>query len=535
MIQSIQSGRWARCLAILFTAVTACFASCGDEIVTRCETTADCCSDSPSSLCTGGVCKPNPFCEADPNCRGARWGVCTGRWSEIPKATCGDRPSSEDGVSLDMKVVLQPCSQLCWAAVSTMIGRYFDRGVEQCELATVKTGGNCCAAASCLLDVCNQPALGSEITDVLARRLDLHGRWIARQLAPEELENELSNGRPVVVGFRGPFSGHVAVVAGFTPGAPTTYRVLDPWPEFGEMPAVTYQQLVAGPMMEWVETWFGLSPRFDGCNPDFDGWCGCGASSPKKTSTREGLSATQCEAAAYCPATGQTATCRATPYRDLTDSWSEPLRPCRWRARDGEGATCVGATPKCLEPACVQRVSCPGAAAPSADGIGNLFRHEVGKLAKGESNDSCAASAFCAASGQTVKCHATADAQGPCRSWQRDGFGVACEGRVGSVIGSRGTESQFCRSPADEGTPLDTRGPPDTPTDYVGPRRSGSSQATCEARAYCPFEGRFVTCRATSGGSRCYWEAQDGVGVDCFWTVGASTSTYDFTFCESPK
>lgn len=73
---------------------------------TPCSSTSECCSDSPSSLCStsDGVCQPNPFCAQDPNCFGSRFGVCTGTTpvgpGDNPDPSCpnfggGSRPLSQ--------------------------------------------------------------------------------------------------------------------------------------------------------------------------------------------------------------------------------------------------------------------------------------------------------------------------------------------------------------------------------------------------------------------------------------------------------
>lgn len=246
-----------------------------------------------------------------------------------PSQTCGDRPPAESGVQLSIDLLPQPCSQWCWAAVSTVVGRYFGRPTSQCELASLKTGRSCCQYGSCVFDACDQPALGEELTTILSRHFGLHGRWLGSPIPEEDLRTELSNGRPVIVGFQGPFAGHVAVVTGFAPGTPTTYRVLDPWPAYGEISSITYSELRNGPMMPWTQTWLGLSPRQDGCVPSFDASCGCGSQDPgggdpPAAEIREGLDEDFCEAHAYCPQTGQTVSCQATPYSTLTDNWSGP-------------------------------------------------------------------------------------------------------------------------------------------------------------------------------------------------------------------
>jgi hypothetical protein len=82
-------------------------------------------------------------------------------------------------------------------------------------------------------------------------------------------------GRPVIVGYRAPFAGHVAVVSGFTKTASgTVYHVVDPWPQFGAFDA-GYTTIAFGPggQMPWSDTWLGLSTAASACGPGFESCC----------------------------------------------------------------------------------------------------------------------------------------------------------------------------------------------------------------------------------------------------------------------
>jgi hypothetical protein len=163
-----------------------------------------------------------------------------------------------NGVQLPVPEYFQQCSEWCWAASITMVAEYFGRPVQECELASAKTGFACCNYAACGFDACNQAAQPGEI-DVVLSRLGVHGTFRQGALDEQSLANELDHGRPVIVGYVAPFAGHVAVISGYRVEAGgRVFHVVDPWPQFGafDAPWVTIAQ---GPNMPWSFTWSGLN------------------------------------------------------------------------------------------------------------------------------------------------------------------------------------------------------------------------------------------------------------------------------------
>ncbi|OGL97113.1 hypothetical protein A2318_00710 [Candidatus Uhrbacteria bacterium RIFOXYB2_FULL_45_11] len=68
------------CFAMLIIGFYGCCSSdrCDDSTKgPSCTVLSDCCSFSPSALCTNGFCESNMFCAQDPNCFGSRWGACS--------------------------------------------------------------------------------------------------------------------------------------------------------------------------------------------------------------------------------------------------------------------------------------------------------------------------------------------------------------------------------------------------------------------------------------------------------------------------
>lgn len=187
----------------------------------------------------------------------------------------------------------QWCSQWCWAAVSTSIANYFGTPMtdslgrqwpaRECYLASINAGFNdwntCCQYAACGYQACNQPVAWHNMDDALAA-VGLYGRVLQRPLTEPEIQREITNGRPIVVGFQGTGIGHVALITGYTPGTPFIYQLDDPWPHTGMGSTrfqLTYQQILYGPdgQTPWGGSWYRISGRPDGCvqsvNPD----CSC--------------------------------------------------------------------------------------------------------------------------------------------------------------------------------------------------------------------------------------------------------------------
>lgn len=194
---------------------------------------------------------------------------------------CGNRDVQIDGVRLDVGFKKQECDDWCWAAVITMVADYYGRETSECSLATLRLDNlfECCVPSVCGSMPCNEPATHEDMSRIL-KDSGLWSRFYPRPLTEDELKLELSNGRPVIIGFNGVDASHVTVVTGFRPpeaGEGTIiYFALDP--SLGVV-SFDYENLRGGPVsgqyMPWIMSWRYISPREDGCNEQFDPLCGC--------------------------------------------------------------------------------------------------------------------------------------------------------------------------------------------------------------------------------------------------------------------
>lgn len=196
---------------------------------------------------------------------------------------CGDRLSPDPGgVMLPVTPLAQYCQQWCWAATITMVANYYGIAAGECQLASYKAGFSqpvCCNYAACGYQPCNQPAPQPQMEYILGQTLGIHGSALDSGISETAVRTELSNGRPIIVGYLNSFAGHVVVVSGYGPSAygKATYHVIDPYNGIFD---VTYDQLAYGYMAggvgwRWGYTLMHLSPRGDGCNLDFDPDCSC--------------------------------------------------------------------------------------------------------------------------------------------------------------------------------------------------------------------------------------------------------------------
>lgn len=194
---------------------------------------------------------------------------------------CGNRDVRPEGIRLDVRLKKQECDNWCWAAAISMVSDYYGRPKRECSIASLRLDNlfQCCVDPICGTSPCNEPATREDFDKILAAS-GLHWSFYLRPLTEEELKLELSNGRPVIVGFNGIESSHVAVAVGFRPPEgseiSSVYFLIDP--SVGHIDT-DYEDLRNGPtsqeFMPWVMTWKNISTRTDGCNEQFDPLCGC--------------------------------------------------------------------------------------------------------------------------------------------------------------------------------------------------------------------------------------------------------------------
>lgn len=216
------------------------------------------CDDHPSERQCGGP--GAPYTTTRPG-----GGAGGGSWTDNgTSSSCASQPSNIP-IDLSIPYMGQECNELCWAASIGMAAEFFGTAVYECQLASwlvlARTGTqyNCCYYGACNDPYCNQPAQGNEMAAALSQGLGIQGIHQTSPISETQLQLELTNHRPVIVGFHGPFSGHAAIVTGFAPGAPATYHVQDPWPTFGQV-FISYDSLRQGPNgNQWHETFYKLN------------------------------------------------------------------------------------------------------------------------------------------------------------------------------------------------------------------------------------------------------------------------------------
>lgn len=238
------------------------------------------CGSLPAPYCGDGYCDRH---ESPYSCpRDCGYTGNSGPGNDPDAGYCGDRlPIASGGITLSVPGMFQQCPEWCWAATITMVANYYGVTIAECGLASSKAGFSqpvCCRYGACAYQACDQPAPPRQMNFILGNLVGIHGYQADDKIAATRLMTELSNGRPVIVGYLNSFAGHVVLVRGFTGDRSSPeFDVIDPY--YGEF-LVTYDQLAygyagAGASWRWAFTWMHLSPSTDGCNRDFDPGCGC--------------------------------------------------------------------------------------------------------------------------------------------------------------------------------------------------------------------------------------------------------------------
>jgi hypothetical protein len=139
-----------------------------------------------------------------------------------------------DGNTILLKVPWYPSAELewCWAASAQMLACFFQGSLtDQCKFANLLfSGQDCCASPS----ACNQPIDLNEVTK-LFESFDKSATFLSNPIEFEDIQTEISAGRPVQVGYQwSDQSNHVAVIAGVSQdNVGSLVYVNDPDPQFG--------------------------------------------------------------------------------------------------------------------------------------------------------------------------------------------------------------------------------------------------------------------------------------------------------------
>lgn len=122
-----------------------------------------------------------------------------------PNGYCGDHlPISLSRVYLPVPALPQQCQEWCWAATITMAAQYYGVAVDECTLASIKAGFQypaCCDYAACSYPACDQPAPQPQMEYMLGTVLHIHGYALGSAISEAQIKTEISNGRPIIVGY----------------------------------------------------------------------------------------------------------------------------------------------------------------------------------------------------------------------------------------------------------------------------------------------------------------------------------------------
>jgi hypothetical protein len=257
---------------------------CGDGVCNNGETPRSCTLDCgvPADHCGDGYCNFGERANTCPeDCGG---GGTNGGTNGGTTTSCGPDhlPVNPSGVRLGVSPLPQLCSEWCWASVSTMVASYYGIGATECGLASIRNSqppNACCFQNACQFSQCNTPAPPLVIESMLRDVLGIRGQSINNGLTERQVLTELSNGRPIIVGYLNSVSGHVVLVYGYVPNGNGGFSYLVADPFYGPF-TVSYNQLAygyvgGGTQWRWGYTAYRLSPRTDACNTQFDSGCIC--------------------------------------------------------------------------------------------------------------------------------------------------------------------------------------------------------------------------------------------------------------------
>jgi len=161
-------------------------------------------------------------------------------------------PQAQPARELPVPFVAQQTPVWCWAAVSEMVFRYYGRGAAQCQVLTGWVGGDCCRAPG----LCMAAAPTMEvIQQTLYGFAGLRSLRAGAPLPFEAVVREIDAGRPLIVAYRGSFSGHVVVVYGYDLRTGTV-SIHDPF--YGTFHVPYSQTFAYKGQLLWIDTLYGI-------------------------------------------------------------------------------------------------------------------------------------------------------------------------------------------------------------------------------------------------------------------------------------
>jgi hypothetical protein len=166
----------------------------------------------------------------------------------------GPTPAEEDGRVLPVQLAPQQTQVWCWAAVSEMVFRYYNRGGPQCEVVSAWVGVNCCAYAG--FPQCQQTAPLHVIQQTLYAFGNITSSLHPGPLPLQAVRAELDAGRPMIAAYQGSFIGHVVIIYGYD----ANNNILIHDPALGDFVVPYGASFFYNGQMTWVATITGIQP-----------------------------------------------------------------------------------------------------------------------------------------------------------------------------------------------------------------------------------------------------------------------------------
>ena len=185
---------------------------------------------------------------------------CFGIGDETPCSptdpSCGGVPPSSlpQARTLTVPYIGQRTPVWCWAATSTMVLQYYGVQVDQCQIVTTYLQRDCC-----FFGVGDQFCGVTASLSTMQAAMQYGGvrsTYVPSPLTFDQIVNEIGAGRPIIMAYRGSFSGHVVVLVGYN-RANQTLVIYDPF--YGPVTVPYGASFKYSGELVWVESLVGLS------------------------------------------------------------------------------------------------------------------------------------------------------------------------------------------------------------------------------------------------------------------------------------
>jgi len=156
--------------------------------------------------------------------------------------------------TLNVPYIMQRTPVWCWAATSTMVLNYYGNLADQCQIVTYILNRNCC-----VFGIGDQLCASTAPIAAMQQAMAFGGvrsQYLPAPLTFDQIVSEIGSGRPIIISYRGSFSGHVVTLVGYN-RANRTVVIFDPY--YGIFTVPYGATFTYGGQLVWSESLVGLS------------------------------------------------------------------------------------------------------------------------------------------------------------------------------------------------------------------------------------------------------------------------------------